>query len=380
MQQPLERYGVVVLLFLVALVAVAVFWEDGSQGEAPSNTLAAVTKPVVERPAAPAPAKRVEAAPNATAGPAAGGAPALSRGGESGQDQRGRSPMNQTTARVPIGPEGGSSVAPPADNGGFSEVQVRGGHDPMANNVGAGAQPGREGFNGGNSDSMPAELERARRDTEAVAARRGAEAEERARAERREESQREPGSLITPAVHETPKKAAVPAASTDYVVKSGESLSKIAERELGESRRWTEIAALNGIADARTLKAGAKLRMPAKDLPAAGAKPVGTTKEKRGTGDTTVRLASAPGARPYVVRSGDSLEAIARREVGGQDLRATIASIKALNSLSGDTIFAGATLLVPEGAGATRGTAVAALTPEPDAKPARRPRGEFYVR
>lgn len=48
----------------------------------------------------------------------------------------------------------------------------------------------------------------------------------------------------------------------EYVVKSGDTLAEIAARELGNYRRWTEIAQKNGIRDPRSLRVGQRLKLP----------------------------------------------------------------------------------------------------------------------
>ena len=53
------------------------------------------------------------------------------------------------------------------------------------------------------------------------------------------------------------------APGANYVVKSGDSLSRIAARELGDGNRWNEIVALNPGLDPQHLKVGAKLALPA---------------------------------------------------------------------------------------------------------------------
>ncbi len=56
-----------------------------------------------------------------------------------------------------------------------------------------------------------------------------------------------------------------------YVVKNGDILSEIAQRELGTSTRWREIQALNPDVKERNLKLGTKLRLPARgSRPSAG--------------------------------------------------------------------------------------------------------------
>lgn len=47
-----------------------------------------------------------------------------------------------------------------------------------------------------------------------------------------------------------------------YTVKKGDTLSGIAQRELGDSKRWREIADANDIRDPRSIKVGQKLRLP----------------------------------------------------------------------------------------------------------------------
>ena len=50
---------------------------------------------------------------------------------------------------------------------------------------------------------------------------------------------------------------------TFYLVRRGDSLSRIARRELGDGNRWPEIAELNGLADPDLIAVGQKLRLPA---------------------------------------------------------------------------------------------------------------------
>ena len=66
------------------------------------------------------------------------------------------------------------------------------------------------------------------------------------------------GSKAKPAA-QTPAR---PAAS--YIVQEGDSLSRIAARQLGDSSRYLEIAKLNGLKDPDTLDVGTPLKMPAR--------------------------------------------------------------------------------------------------------------------
>lgn len=51
-------------------------------------------------------------------------------------------------------------------------------------------------------------------------------------------------------------------ATKAYVVKTGDTLSSIAAKQLGDHKRWTEIATLNGIRDPKSIRAGQRLRLP----------------------------------------------------------------------------------------------------------------------
>lgn len=49
-----------------------------------------------------------------------------------------------------------------------------------------------------------------------------------------------------------------------HTVRAGETLTSIAAKELGKASRWTEIAKLNGIRDAKRIRVGQVLTLPAK--------------------------------------------------------------------------------------------------------------------
>lgn len=55
----------------------------------------------------------------------------------------------------------------------------------------------------------------------------------------------------------------VPSGRT-YTVKQGDTLGRIASRELGRSSRWSEIAKLNNLRDPDRLAVGQRLRLPAR--------------------------------------------------------------------------------------------------------------------
>jgi len=61
----------------------------------------------------------------------------------------------------------------------------------------------------------------------------------------------------------TTSQAKVAAGSRKYTVRSGDTLSVIASRELGSAKRWTEIRDLNPGVDEKSLKVSAVLNLPA---------------------------------------------------------------------------------------------------------------------
>ncbi len=130
-------------------------------------------------------------------------------------------------------------------------------------------------------------------------------------------------------------------AARSYVVKSGDTLGEIARRELGASARWTEIAALNGNLDPKRLRNGMTLKLP-----------VGPAATGAGAGAPNVAAAPArtnTAARNYTVRSGDTLSAIAARELGSAERWNEIAALNP--RLDPTRLSVGAVLALPGGAG-----------------------------
>lgn len=60
----------------------------------------------------------------------------------------------------------------------------------------------------------------------------------------------------------TTRRTAVLLSSSESDPYTGEDLLSVAARELGDARRWIEIAALNGIRDPRAIKRGQVIRLP----------------------------------------------------------------------------------------------------------------------
>ncbi|MBC02029.1 MAG: hypothetical protein CMJ34_01820 [Phycisphaerae bacterium] len=121
---------------------------------------------------------------------------------------------------------------------------------------------------------------------------------------------------------------ATPALET-YIVRKGDSLSRIAKRELGDQNRWRDIQTLNGIKGSNIVE-GQKLRIPS------------TTSNDRAAASRLREVETR--SREYSVRPGDSLGLIAQRELGSES---RWQEIQSLNRIGGTTIRPGQTLLLP---------------------------------
>lgn len=98
-----------------------------------------------------------------------------------------------------------------------------------------------------------------------------------------------------------PKAAPTPqpgATTRKYIVKSGDTLGEIAQRQLGSTRFVKSIKALNPKLDARRLQVGKSILLPAS------------------AGGKTSAPARNGSYRTYTISSGDSFERIARIELG----------------------------------------------------------------
>jgi nucleoid-associated protein YgaU len=88
---------------------------------------------------------------------------------------------------------------------------------------------------------------------------------------------------------------------TPYTVRSGDTMSSIAEEWFGDEGKWDLIAKANPLVDPSRLQIGQRLRLPAKDT-------------KRSP--LSVRVGRE--AKTYVVRSGDTLSGIAKAHYGSE--------------------------------------------------------------
>ncbi|MFK7741922.1 MAG: LysM peptidoglycan-binding domain-containing protein [Planctomycetota bacterium] len=121
-----------------------------------------------------------------------------------------------------------------------------------------------------------------------------------------------------------PPAASAPASSTTYTVRRGDTLSEISSRQLGSVRYMKAIRDLNPALNPNRLKVGAKILLPARSALAGGAASGGSSNSGK-KGDAFQR---AGAYRSYVIVRGDTLERIARVQLGSTG---RVGDIKRLN-------------------------------------------------
>ena len=158
-----------------------------------------------------------------------------------------------------------------------------------------------------------------------------------------------------------PARAEARTGSRTYTVRSGDTMSEIAQRELGTYKRWSEIQSINGGLDPAKLRVGMEIKLPGG---ARAGRAVAPAKAAVPTPARTERVASTPkssGSR-YSVRKGDSLGMIAQRELGTASRWKEIVAHNP--GIEPNRLAVGAKLVMPEGLGLppVRTQQVASLT------------------
>ncbi|MDG1051637.1 MAG: LysM peptidoglycan-binding domain-containing protein [Planctomycetota bacterium] len=363
--QPIERYALVTLLFLVVLVVVGALWDDG------------------EVPASGGPAQEIARAESPAASPAA--AARRRRSTE-------RPPLNMREPAAEVSRQ--RTTAP--QRRGASESAGRqaprsGGR--AAQGAPSYVAPGRSGAGrtvpGALADQRPA----------------APSAEDLAGALRREPVGNAPSGYLNargltrdlgraregsgsaglrPATPEPSGDRAAPAPAPKtraYTIQSGDSLARIAKRELGDTGAVDRIASLNGLAEPYTIYSGRTLQLPVAALQPAST-PSAPTSAAR---EASAQAPRATGGRAtYTVRPGDSLSLVLEREFGTS--KRSLPLVKTLNpGLDPNAIRPGMRIILPRADEVPGGVSVASRPVAPSAGPATvqaqpSTRREFVVR
>jgi len=113
------------------------------------------------------------------------------------------------------------------------------------------------------------------------------------------------GGAVVPPVKVVAAPAAPAAGTTQYTIKSGDTLEGIARTQMGDGQKWQLIAAANPGLDPKALKIGQKITIPA------GSATASKDKTAAPAGSTT---AAAPNT--YTVQKGDTLIELSRKFYG----------------------------------------------------------------
>ncbi len=150
-------------------------------------------------------------------------------------------------------------------------------------------------------------------------------------------------NLPAPAPVVEPTPAPVATEAKTHTVANGELLGDIALKYYGSSKAWKKIAAANPGVDAKHLKVGQKLVIPADD--------------SKGAAGTTAAVTAGAGEKTYTIKKGDTYYAIAKRELGSAN---RWKEIKALNGNA--DLHVGHTIKLPGSAASSTGSSTDAAS------------------
>jgi peptidoglycan DL-endopeptidase LytF len=151
-------------------------------------------------------------------------------------------------------------------------------------------------------------------------------------------------------------------ATHTYLVRSGDTLSEIAQRELGSSRRWQEIAAANPGLDPARLGVGKKIQIPGARASGASTPTTAKMAGKAVPASSPKAAPSEAGRATWKVGKGENLWKIAAQTLGDGKRWGEIAKLNP--GVNPDKLTTGLVLRLPAGAaGAGPRTASAQTTP-----------------
>jgi nucleoid-associated protein YgaU len=167
-----------------------------------------------------------------------------------------------------------------------------------------------------------------------------------------------------PAPPERPLAAESAALTRPYVVKSGDTLSEIAQRELGSSRRWQEIIALNPGLDPARLRSGKSIQLPGGERTVASG---GGAPRSVPVADAPRKEPVAASTRTHKVGKGENLWKIAARTLGDGKRWKEIATLNP--GVNPDRLVLGQVLKLPAASGAAQPSGATQVAATKKAKP-----------
>jgi 5'-nucleotidase len=133
-----------------------------------------------------------------------------------------------------------------------------------------------------------------------------------------------PAPAEPPKAAEAPKVVVIPPRFRDYVIKHGDTLEAIAERELGSRALVNVLRSANALMDPEHLKEGRTIRIPVDPTNIQGKPVVEQTPVKADAAPTAPPAPAAPAptadpateTRQYTVKPGETLSEIAKAQYG----------------------------------------------------------------
>jgi nucleoid-associated protein YgaU len=131
----------------------------------------------------------------------------------------------------------------------------------------------------------------------------------------------QPTPSIAKDAHKAAKTTVESGPTIEYVVQKGDSLASIAQKNLGNSSRWTEIQSMNGGIQPKSLRVGTKLKLPVTTT--AKSTTEKNAPKSESSAPTKKALAApsetSPAGTVYVVKAGETLRSIAEKKLGSAD-------------------------------------------------------------
>ena len=353
--QQIERYGVIALLFLLVTIVVVALWDGGDPAHAGAGA-----DPAAEQQAkaperqGPSAVERERADRRARPNTDRSLRPEDRRqANRQNARQNPNQNPNQNLRRVTLDPNRGNRTGQPDAR--RRTAGGTGSQAPVYQDPGAAARIQQDRIDRASANGAGVSPGFTPSSREAGSTVRFDDSGRRAQAQRTNRpvrTERQETSLVRTPSQPVTQKRPVASART-YRVQPGDSLERIARRQLGDGQRWKEIQVLNGIARPEAIAVGAVLKLPAGAAPQAAAR--NNTSASNRVAQRSNQRQRAQGASTYTVQPGDVLTRIAQKELGSAKRYKEI--VAANPGLNPDRLIVGKVLKMPTGKATKRSAA-----------------------